>query len=176
MKEGRPHTDPYLAGVGIGLVLLVAFVVAGRGLGASGAYGAVATATVTAVAPEHAANSTVYGGFVAAGEGRPLNNWLVFEILGVLVGGALSATLAGRFRVTMDRGPGTSVPTRTATALGGGALMGVGAALARGCTSGQALSGGALLSVGAWVFIATAFAAGYLAAPALRGLWAQEVR
>ena len=34
--------------------------------------------------------------------------------------------------------------------------MGVGAVLARGCTSGQALTGGALLSVGSWLFMAAA--------------------
>jgi hypothetical protein len=49
--------------------------------------------------------------------------------------------------------------------------MGVGAKLARGCTSGQALTGGALLSVGSWTFIAGAFAAAYVAAFLLRRLW-----
>ena len=34
----RPYADPYLAGVGLGLVLLASFVLAGRGLGASGAF------------------------------------------------------------------------------------------------------------------------------------------
>jgi hypothetical protein len=56
-------------------------------------------------------------------------------------------------------------------AVGGGVLMGMGAKLARGCTSGQALSGGALLSVGSWIFIVTCFAAGYAVAPAARKLW-----
>lgn len=170
MKPGRaaPYADPYLAGVGIGLVLVVAFVVMGRGLGASGAFGAVATTAVRAAAPAHVAGSTVYSGFVASGGGNPLGNWLVFEILGVVIGGALSAVAAGRFQVALERGPSTSSRARVAAALGGGALMGVGAALARGCTSGQALSGGALLSVGSWLFIATAFAGGYVAAPVVR--------
>lgn len=168
---GKAYSDPYLVGVGLGLVLLAAFVVMGRGLGASGAFGATATAVVTEVAPEHAAESTIYGGFVAAGDGSPLRNWLVFEILGVLVGGALSAWAAGRFRISLDRGPRATVGGRVNAALGGGLLMGLGAALARGCTSGQALSGGALLSVGAWLFIATAFAAGYAGAPLFRRLW-----
>ena len=42
----RPYADPYLAGVGLGLVLLAAFVLVGRGLGASGAFGATATGLV----------------------------------------------------------------------------------------------------------------------------------
>ena len=31
--------------------------------------------------------------------------------------------------------------------------MGIGAKLARGCTSGQALTGGAVLNLGSWAFI-----------------------
>jgi uncharacterized membrane protein YedE/YeeE len=49
--------------------------------------------------------------------------------------------------------------------------MGIGAVLARGCTSGQALTGGALLSVGSWTFMLAAFAAGYAVAPALKRAW-----
>jgi uncharacterized membrane protein YedE/YeeE len=55
--------------------------------------------------------------------------------------------------------------------LAGGALMGIGAKFARGCTSGQALTGGALLSAGSWIFIATCFASAYLMAPFARRLW-----
>jgi hypothetical protein len=49
--------------------------------------------------------------------------------------------------------------------------MGVGAKLARGCTSGQALTGGALLSAGSWIFIATCFVSAYVVAPFARRLW-----
>jgi hypothetical protein len=83
----------------------------------------------------------------------------------------VSAGLAGRFRLAVDRGPRVSVRGRFAFALAGGVLMGIGAKFARGCTSGQALTGGALLSVGSWLFIFAAFAAGYLAAPLVRRAW-----
>jgi len=49
--------------------------------------------------------------------------------------------------------------------------MGLGAVLARGCTSGQALTGGALLSVGSWLFMIGAFASAYLIAPIVRRAW-----
>jgi uncharacterized membrane protein YedE/YeeE len=49
--------------------------------------------------------------------------------------------------------------------------MGLGAVLARGCTSGQALTGGALLSVGSWLFMVGTFAAAYLVAPFVRRAW-----
>ena len=37
-REPAPYLNPYLAGLGLGLVLLTAFVFMGRGLGASGAF------------------------------------------------------------------------------------------------------------------------------------------
>ena len=37
LPQARPYADPYVAGTCLGLVLLAAFVIAGRGLGASGA-------------------------------------------------------------------------------------------------------------------------------------------
>ena len=42
--------------------------------------------------------------------------------------------------------------------------MAFGAALARGCTSGQALTGGALLNAGSWAFMLSVFAGGALMA------------
>src|SRR5438067_1799080 len=42
----KPYADPYVAGVALGLVLLSAFVLTGRGLGASGAFATTAAGTV----------------------------------------------------------------------------------------------------------------------------------
>ena len=38
----KPYWNPYIAGIGLGLVLLAAFVIMGRGLGASGAFSSAA--------------------------------------------------------------------------------------------------------------------------------------
>ena len=65
----------------------------------------------------------------------------------------------------------SGVASRLGFAFAGGALMGAGAVFARGCTSGQALTGGALLAVGSWLFVLTAFAAAFAAAPLLSRLW-----
>ena len=95
----------------------------------------------------------------------------MFEVLGVLVGGFLSGMLAGRVRATVERGPRISRRGRLTLAFAGGALMGIGAKLARGCTSGQALSGGALLSAGSWAFMMMVFAGGYATVWFVRRAW-----
>jgi uncharacterized membrane protein YedE/YeeE len=53
----------------------------------------------------------------------------------------------------------------------GGSLVGIGARLSLGCTSGLALSGGALLQVGSFVFVGATFAAAFAVAPFVRRLW-----
>ena len=163
----KPYTNPYLAGVGIGLVLLAAFVLVGRGLGASGAFSSVVANGVRAVAPAHGANNAFYDAYA-----QPLmRDWLVLEVVGIVLGGLTSAVLARRLSWTVERGAGITNRTRLFFAFGGGAIMGLGAKLARGCTSGLGITGGALLSVGSWLFIAAAFAAAYAVAWLARREW-----
>ena len=170
--ESKHYADPYAAGVGIGLVLLAAYAIAGRGLGASGAFSSVVAAgTATAVGMERAVSSAAVAPYLLDGVASPLRDWLVLELAGVVLGGLTSAWLAGRLRRAVERGPRIAATPRLYCAVAGGVLMGFGAKLARGCTSGQALSGGALLSTGSWIFIAACFASGYALAPLARRLW-----
>ena len=166
------YSDPYLAGVGLGLVLLAAYIVVGHGLGASGGFASiVAAGTAAAVGVARASASPVTAPYLAQGIASPLHDWFVLELAGVAVGGWCSAWLAGRVRRAAEHGPRIGSGQRMYAAVAGGALMGFGAKLARGCTSGQALTGGALLSAGSWIFILTFFAAGYVMAPLARRLW-----
>lgn len=168
----RPYADPYLAGVGVGLVLLAAYVIVGQGLGASGAFASVvASGTAAIQGPARAALLPAVAPYLPFGIASPLRDWLVLELVGVVLGGFASAWAAGRLRRDTERGALVNGRQRIAAATIGGMAMGFGAKLARGCTSGQALSGGALLSVGSWIFIATCFAAGYAFSPAARRLW-----
>jgi uncharacterized protein len=165
----RAYADPYLCGVALGGVLLAAYVLVGRGLGASGAFASTAAGVVAAVAPDRAAASPLFAHYLA-GQG-PWLEWLSFELVGVVLGAWGSAKLAGRLRIEVERPPATTRRSRLAFAFGGGMLMAAGAVFARGCTSGQALTGGALLSVGSWLFLGTAFAAAYAFAPLVRRAW-----
>lgn len=159
----KGHLSAPRAGFLLGLVMLVSFIAAGRGIGASGAFAATAgrMLEVGGAAPQAAALAD------RIPTGEPLlGDWIVLEILALMAGGFLSAGLAGRLVGARSAGgdhadgakrvPGDG---RLVRALVGGTLMGVGARLAYGCTSGLALTGGALLVTGAWVFIPLAFAA-----------------
>ena len=162
--------NPYLGGIALGLVLLTTFLVMSKGLGASGAANRLGVAVAQVVAPAHvAANPNLAS--TKGDKANVLDDWLVFEILGVFVGGAIGAYTAGRFGAHVIRGSGVSIPVRLTFAFSGGILMGLAARAARGCTSGQALSGGAAMSVGAWIFMLSVFAGGYAVAWFVRRQW-----
>ncbi len=169
-QENEKYWSPYLAGVVLGLVLLATFVVMGRGLGASGAMMRTVTYVVDLVSPAYVDNNPYFAKY-AGGDVNPLSNWLVFEVIGVLVGGLLSGAMAGRIKIKTEKGPHISSRGRLTLAFLGGGLMGFGARLAQGCTSGQALTGGATLALGSWVFMLAMFAAGYGVAYFVRRQW-----
>lgn len=163
--------NPYWAGFGLGLVLLAAFYIMGRGLGASGAFSTAVATTVNAVAPAHTAHNAFYTGYLGDGSYNPLKDWLVFEVLGVFVGGFIGGALGNRLKFTVEKGPRIGTSKRFILAAIGGALMGIGAKLGLGCTSGQALTGGALLNLGSWIFMICVFAGAYALAWFLRREW-----
>jgi uncharacterized membrane protein YedE/YeeE len=169
-RTERAYVNPYLAGILLGAVLFAAFFVTGNGLGASGGINRLVVWAEDKFVPDHI-DRTPYLLAMAGGEQNALDNWVVFMVFGTLLGGLTSGYLNGRLKVETNRGPNTSVRTRWITAFIGGTIMGYGARLARGCTSGQALSGGAVLSVGSWAFMFAVFAGGYAVAYFVRRLW-----
>ena len=161
IQGSRAYADATRGGVALGLVLLVSFALAGRGIGASGAFAAAAGGLVGTVSPAILAADPALADRLPSGVNL-LNDWIVLQIAGVFLGAALSARWSGRRQaIRADRTPNRSRLTR---ALAGGALMGLGARLAYGCTSGLALTGGALLATGAWIFIPVAFGTAVLVA------------
>ena len=141
------YINPYLGGALLGLVLFSAFLFTGNGLGASGAVNRISTAALDLAAPDHV-DRTAYFAKTAGGHRNPLADPSVLMLVGTLLGGLASGLVFGRVRPEIRKGPGISNRTRLILAVTGGAVMGYGARMARGCTSGQALSGGATLSVG----------------------------
>lgn len=169
MKE-KKYWNPYFAGVMLGLLLFASFYITGHGVGASGAVNRVTVFLESFVAQNHI-NMTPYLAHMAGGSLNPLNSWLVWMLLGILLGGAVSGLLGGRLKAEIFRGPNITPATRMIAAVIGGVIMGYGARMARGCTSGQGLSGGSVLSVGSWAFLLAIFAGAYITAIFARRLW-----
>ncbi|MEL7002048.1 MAG: YeeE/YedE thiosulfate transporter family protein [Bacteroidota bacterium] len=170
-KTPQPYWNPYICGIGLGLVLLATFVVMGRGIGASGAMSSVVSVGVNTVAEDHAQANAFYAGYLGDGNVHPLKDWLVFEVLGVLIGGFISGRLANRNKIKIEKGPLISNNNRFLYAFIGGIIMAFGTKLARGCTSGQALTGGALMNVGSWLFMIALFIGAYAMAGTVKRLW-----
>ncbi len=168
--DGSFYLNPYLGGVILGIALLLAFYISGRGLGASGAVKNTVAATVNIIAPEHVANSSYYCQF-AGGDNKPMNNWLIYEVLGVLAGAFLSGIVFNRLKFKVEHSPKITSRRRLVFALLGGLVFGFGAQLARGCTSGAALSGMAVLSFGGYITMIAIFGTAFIAAWVFRKNW-----
>ncbi len=165
------YINPYLGGVLLGLLVLITVYITGRGLGASGAIKSSVVTTAKVITPEKAQGNTYMKQFISD-DHSPMYTWLVFESIGVFLGGLLSGILFGRvkkFRV--EHSPKISSRKRLIFALIGGMLFGIGSQFGRGCTSGAALSGTATFALGGVVVMFAIFGTGYAAAYFFRKLW-----
>jgi len=169
-RPEKAYLHPYLAGAILGVVLFLAFLFTGNGLGSSGATSRLDAALVDLVAPAHV-DRTPYLLKMAGGDKNPLDDWIVPVFFGALLGGFVSGLWNGRLKLVTNKGPRISDRQRWALAFVGGVIFLYGARLARGCTSGQALSGGATLAAGSWLIMLAIFAGAYLLAYFVRKLW-----
>lgn len=170
MKETK-YMNPYLAGLLLGLLLIATIYITGRGLGASGAIKSFTVATVENVAPSHTESADFYKEYSEEHSGSPLMNWLVFEVVGVLIGAFLSGLIANRLDFKLEKGPKSTVRMRVIGAIIGGILWGIGSQLGRGCTSGAALSGMAIMSTGGIITMVAIFGGAYGFAYLFRKFW-----
>lgn len=168
--RSRRYLNPYIGGVLLGLVLLAANFVSGRGLGASGALKSAIVETVETVAPAHTEESAFYQEYLDA-HPKPMNTWLVYQMLGVLVGGFISGALAGRLKLKVEHSPKITSRRRLIFALLGGIFFGFGSQMGRGCTSGSALSGMAVISLGGFITMAGIFGTAFALAYFFRKNW-----
>ena len=154
----------------LGVVLFLAILFTGNGLGSSGATSRIVVAVQDLVAPGHV-DTTPYLLKMAGGDKNPLDDWLVPLFFGALLGGFTSGTIGGRTKLETTKGPNISDRKRWLFSFLGGTIFLYGARLARGCTSGQALSGGATLSAGSWTVMLAIFAGAYATAYFVRKMW-----
>ena len=165
-SKPAPYMNPLLAGILLGIVLLATFVITGHGLGATGFTTRLTAWMGMYIAPVATNANDYLGGMVE--EGKPLDAWITWQVIGVALGALLSAFLAKRIYFQLDGRKYLGGAKRPLTALLGGILAGFGARVAAGCTSGLGLSGAAVLSLAGFTFLGTFFALGLLASRLLK--------
>ncbi len=168
----QPEWSPYVAGSGLGLVMIIALVISSKLLpapvliGASGAYENLIGPVGLAIDP-----GNTYFKFIMP----PGLTWAVWVIIGVFLGGLVSALLSGtfKFRKMPDQQWesifGKSVLKRWVIVFLASILLEYAAGIAGGCTSGLAISGGVVLAPASFLFIAGMFASGIVTALVIYG-------
>ena len=96
--------NPYMAGTLLGIVLLASMYVSGRGLGASGGIKYFVVSIVGAIDRQHAENSVYYSKYFEENK-KPMTNWLVLEIFGIVAGGFISGAVSGRLKLKIEKSP-----------------------------------------------------------------------
>lgn len=149
---------PLLAAILMGVVVGLSLLWTQTGIHVSGVFALLCpTTTVPAAHAPDALSCSIH----AAGADR---GWIAWMVGGIFAGALLTSSWRRRgLRLAIERGAGVRPLTRLVLAAAGGLLVGVGSALAGGCTSSIGLTGSALFSVAAFAFLAVFFAGGFAA-------------
>jgi len=155
--------SPYVAGIGIGILSWVAFLLSDRPLGCSTAF-ARTSGMVEGYFSTRGAEKRLY-----FREFPPVIDWEWMLVLGIVIGAFISVTLSGGFEGSLvpSLWSGTFSPRvfpRLISAFNGGILLGFGARWAGGCTSGHGISGTLQLAVSGWLAVACFFIGGVVTA------------
>lgn len=170
-KAPKKYMNPYLAGVLLGIVIILSFFLTREGLGASGAFKRGVAKAEQIIIPQHVASeNSAFHHYVKNGE-DPLKNRLVYMIIGVFIGGFLSGAINHRLKLKLEHSPNITSKKRAVAAVIGGALFGIGSAFGRGCTSGAGLDALSVLATSGFVVVGMIFGVGYLVAWFFRKLW-----
>ena len=151
--------SPYAAGIGIGVLSWLAFLLSNKPIGCSTAFARTSGMIERVFRGAKVREKAYYKVFA------PEIDWEWMLVLGVVVGAFIAAQLSGSFmlRWVPDRwaeGFGDATALRLVVALIGGVLMGLGARWANGCTSGHGISGSLQLAVSGWIAAMCFFAGG----------------
>jgi hypothetical protein len=160
--------SPYIAGILLGVVGILAVWASDSLLGASGAFENLAGLIGKAVSPDLFSN--LYFNFIMP----PGITYGVLMLIGLFFGGMVGAATSGTLKwgkkdatnsdTQWKRVFGPQTWKRWLLAFIGAIILEYAAGIAGGCTSGLAISGGMLLAPAAFLFIAGMFTSGILTA------------
>lgn len=160
--------SPYVAGILLGIVGILAVLLSNSLLGASGAFENIAGMIGKTVAPTLFNN--LYFNFIMP----PGITYGVMMLIGLFFGGMIGAATSGTLKwgkkgaansdEQWKRIFGSQTWKRWVLAFVGAIILEYAAGIAGGCTSGLAISGGMLLAPAAFLFIAGMFASGIITA------------
>ena len=154
-----PLWSPYVAGVGIGILVWLSFLLVNRPLGCSTSFHKTAGMIRKITNRTAVDQNEYYQSYPPTAD----YHWIL--VFGIIIGAFVSSSLSGVFAVewvpplfaaTFSANP----MFRWIVALIGGILLGFGARWAGGCTSGHGLSGMAQLSVTSIVTVCFFFLGG----------------
>jgi len=156
--------SPYLVGTLIGFLSWSSFIVSKKPLGTSTSY-ARASAKLGSIC----CGDTVFD-WKYYQKYKPELEWQSMLVIGIVIGSFISAVFSGEFNLSFI--PQTefksilnqNIMGRIFSAFIGGIMLGFGARLAGGCTSGHGISGAFQLSIASWISLISFFVGGAAAA------------
>jgi hypothetical protein len=156
--------SPYAAGIGIGLLSWLSFLISGKPIATSTTFARTGGMIENFITGGKAAQRPYYKKI------KLKINWQWMLVVGVVIGSFLSAIISGDFQVGVwvpslwASAFGDSVLLRLLVAVAGGIILGFGSRFAGGCTSGHGISGTLQLAVSSWVSAIFFFIAGIITA------------
>ncbi|QDU32524.1 putative inner membrane protein [Poriferisphaera corsica] len=172
----RNRWNPYVVGIGIGVLSWIVFAGFGKAIGTSTTLAKTAGLATAIVAPQHVEANTYYAKYFNPPK-KHMFDWQFFLVIAMPVGAYIAAKLARPTKPYKTSVPplweqrfGPSKLKRYTAAFLGGVIMLFGARMAGGCTSGHGISGGLQLALGSWTFFFAMFGSGVITAFLLFGL------
>ncbi len=170
-KDQKPLlNNPYIGGVGIGILLFLAVLISGNGLGESGGFKRILAVIMNIIAPAHTETLPALKQYLSSSS-NPLQDWYIYMLVGIVSGGGYSGWKNRRLNREVLRGPNVSPARRLLFAFAGGAIVAVGGSLAGGCLSSLTISNTSMLGVAGWLFFVPVFIVGVIVAYLLKKEW-----
>lgn len=110
--------------------------------------------------------------FCSAKASHEDRTWMYWMVSGIFLSAAATSFLRNRnFKIHVEHGSKINSKKRLFLAAAGGILVGIGAAIAGGCTSSIGLTGASLLTVAGFAFLISFFIGGFVARMGFGRTW-----